>query len=166
MVEMGTYAELVSTSASFARLLEDINQHHQEQKQEQRQRAATLLTRHSRIGSISGEKEDEEEIELLPTNIETKQEGIIKWGVYLSYLRAGVGVILGLFLIITIFSAQQATALFSNWWLAEWSNDESNRHRVYNNCTSRIDQKTNRIRLMSNTEWNEYRDRRFYTYCC
>jgi len=163
---MGTYAELVSTSESFARLLEDINQHHQEQEQEQEQQSVSLSKQPSRIGSISREKEDEEEIELLPTNIETKQEGIIKWGVYLSYLRAGVGVTLGLFIIITIFSAQQATALFGNWWLAEWSNDESHRHRVYTNCTSTLDQKTNRIRSMSNTEWNEYRDQRFYTYFC
>jgi len=163
---MGTYAELVSTSESFARLLEDINQHHQGQEQEQEQESVSLSKQPSRIGSISGEKEDEEEIELLPTNIETKQEGIIKWGVYLSYLRAGVGVTLGLFILITIFSAQQATALFGNWWLAEWSNDESHRHHVYTNCTRTFDQKTNRIRSMSNTEWNEYRDQRFYTYFC
>jgi len=162
MVEMGTYAELYSSSASFARLLEDINQHQQENEQQ----SISFTKQMSRISSISREKEDEEDMKSLPTNIETKQEGTVKWDVYISYLRAGVGVILGLFLIIIIFSAQQATNLYSNWWLAEWSNDEGYRHRNYNNCAGVLDQKTNRIRSMSDIEWNEHRNRRFYTFCC
>ncbi len=166
MVQMGTYAELVSTSASFARLLEDINQHHQEQKeeqkQEQRQRAATLLTRHSRIGSISGEKEDEEEIELLPTNIETKQEGTVKWKVYVSYLQAGIGVVLGVLLISVLFTVHQALHMYSNRWLADWSDDESYRFRINNNCTNIFTQKIGRIRSMSQFEWNEHRAERFH----
>jgi hypothetical protein len=159
---MGTYSELLSSSASFARLLEDINQHHQEHEQQ----SISLPIQPSRIGSISREKEEEEELMSLQTNIETKQEGVVKWNVYISYLRAGAGVILGLFLIISIFSAQQAIALYGNWWLAEWSNDEGHRHRVYNNCISAVDQKTNRIRSMNDIEWDEHRNRRFYTYCC
>jgi hypothetical protein len=163
---MGTYSELLSSSASFARLLEDINQHQQEQeqKQEHEQQSISLTKQPSRIDSINSEKEKKEEIKSVPLNVETKQEGTVKWNVYISYLRAGVGVILGLFLIISIFSAQQAIALYSNWWLAEWSNDEGHRHRVYNNCISAVDQKMNRIRLMSNTEWNEHRNRQFYAF--
>ena len=44
MVQMGTYSELLSSSASFARLLEDINQHEEEKKQEQEQESV-ILTR-------------------------------------------------------------------------------------------------------------------------
>jgi hypothetical protein len=168
MAEMGTYGDLLSSSASFARLLEDINQHHQAQKQEQEQKSVSLATQISRISfrnSENGEEEDEEK-KSLPTNLETKQEGTVKFGVYRSYLQAGVNVILGLFCILIVFSAQQATSLYSNWWLAEWSNDESDRYRVYKNCTNVLDQTTNRIRLMNDTEWNEHRDQRFYTFCC
>ncbi len=169
MMQMGTYVDLLSHSESFARLLEDINQHRQEQKQGNEQQSASLLKQISRLDSITqenGEEDNNEEMKSLPTNVETKQEGTVKWGVYVSYLRAGVGVILGLFLIIITFSAQQAIALYSNWWLAEWSGDESHRYHIYANCTTAVDQKTNRIRSLSNIEWNEHRDRRFYTYCC
>ncbi len=162
MVQMGTYAELVSTSESFARLLEDINQHHQEQKQEQRQRAATLLTQHSRIGSISGEKEDEEEFESLLVDIETKQQGTVKWNVYVSYLQAGIGVVLGGLLVLTLFTVHQALNMYSNRWLADWSDDESHRFRVNNNCTNRFTEKIERIHSMSQFEWNEHRAERFY----
>ncbi|CAF3840294.1 unnamed protein product, partial [Rotaria sp. Silwood1] len=153
MIQMGTYAELLSTSKSFARLLEDINQHEQEYEEQ------------SKIDLISSIKDDEEDIKLLPTNIEIKQEGIVKWNVYISYLRAGIGGFLGFLLLLIIFSIQQAISLSSNWWLAEWSNDESHRHRLYNNCTYINDLKINKIRSMNDNEWNEHRNRRFYIFC-
>jgi len=162
MVEMGTYGELYSSSSSFARLLEDINQHQQEQKQEQKQQLTRLSSRLSKIGSISMENEDEIEIESLLADIETKEEGTVKWGVYVSYLQAGIGVVLGVLLIVTVFSAQQALHMYSNRWLADWSDDESHRIRVNNNCTNAFTQKMERIRSMSRTEWNEYRAGRFY----
>jgi hypothetical protein len=118
------------------------------------------------MDSISPEIEQEEDVQSLPNNIETKKEGTVKWNVYLSYLRAGVGAILGLFLIITTFPAQQAAAIYSNWWLAEWSSDEGHRHDIAKNCTNIINQKTSRIRLMNDIEWNEHRNQRFYTFCC
>jgi hypothetical protein len=164
MVQLGTYAELLSSSASFARLLEDINQHEQEQKHEYEQQQS-ISRRMSRVGSMCVEKEDEEDSKTHPTNIETKQEGTVKRHVYVAYLRAGVGVCFGFSLIVIVFSAQQTTALFNNWWLAQWSSDESHRYRSYDNCTNISDQRTNRIRLMGDTEWNQHRDRRFYTYC-
>jgi hypothetical protein len=162
MVQIGTYTELLSSSTSFARLLEDIHQHQQEQEQQ----SLFLARQVSRMDSFSPGIEQEEDAKSLQTNIETKQEGTVKWSVYMAYLRAGVGVILGLFLIIIIFSAQQAIALCSNWWLAEWSSDESHRHDIPKNCTNIIDQKTSRIHLMNDTEWKEHRNQRFYTFCC
>ncbi len=168
MVQMGTYSELLSSSASFARLLEDINQHQQEQeqkqeqKQDQKQQTPILLSRHSMIGSICTEIGDEEELEPFLADTETKQEGTVKWNVYISYLGAGIGVILGVILILTVFTAQQAVHLYSNRWLAEWSDDESHRFRVNNNCTNVFTQKIGKIRSMSGTEWNKHRDERFY----
>ncbi|CAF2953465.1 unnamed protein product [Rotaria sp. Silwood2] len=161
MVQMGTYEELLSSSVSFARLLEDINQH----KQEHEEQSNTLIRRHSKIDSISLIEDDEEDIKPLPTNIEIKQEGIVKWDVYVSYLQAGIGGVSGFLLLLTVFCVQQAMSLYSNWWLAEWSNDESHRHRLYNNCTNINDTKINRIRFMSDNEWNEHRNRRFYIFC-
>ncbi len=161
MVHMGTYEELLISSSTFAQLLEDINQHEQEQ------RSVSFSNQQSMIGSISSEKEDlEEDINLLPKNLETKQEGIVKWNVYISYLRAGVGVIIGFVLIVIIFSIQQAIGIYSNWWLAAWSNDESRRHRNLTTCMNMRDKKTDEIHRMNDVEWNTHRDRRFYIFCC
>jgi hypothetical protein len=161
MVQLGTYAELLSSSASFARLLEDINQHEQEQKHEYEQQQS-ITRRMSRVGSVCVEKEDEEDSKTHPTNIETKQEGTVKWHVYVAYLRAGIGLILGFLLIAIVFSTQQGIYLYNNWWLAQWSDDESHRFRVANNCTNVLNQKMERIRLMNETEWNVDRAHRFY----
>ena len=160
MVQIGTYAELLSSSISFARLLEDINQHQQEQQ------SLSLTRAMSRLDSITQEIEQEEDAKLLPSNIETKQQGTVKWSVYVSYLRAGVGLILGLVLIITLFSVQQAANIGSNWWLAGWSSDEDHRYSISKTCTNITDKQTNRIRFMNDTQWNEHRNQRFYTFCC
>jgi capsular polysaccharide biosynthesis protein len=158
MIQIGTYTELLSTSASFSRLLEDINQYQQEQTQQ----ATTMANRLSKINSISMENEDEAEIASLLTEIEPKQEGTVKWNVYVSYLRAGIGVVVGTSLILTVYSAHQALHLYSNRWLAEWSDEENHRFRVSNNCTNVFTQKIQRIRSMNDIEWNEYRAERFY----
>lgn len=158
---MGTYEELLQSSSTFAQLLEDINQHEQEQQSiSLRNRRATT------IGSINSQNEDlEEDINLLPNNIETKQEGTVKWNVYISYIRAGIGVIFGFILIAIIFSTQQTIAMYSNWWLARWSNDESRRHQNLTNCMNVQEKKRDEIHRMNDIEWNAHRDRRFYTYC-
>ena len=164
MVEMGTYEELLSSSAAFAGLLEDINQHEQEQQAEEQK--ATLVKRMSRVDSVQSDAEKEEDMKSAATNTEMKQEGTVKWNVYLSYIRAGIGAISGLLIIFVTFSLQQTISLYGNYWLAQWSNDESHRHQIYKNCTSKLDEKTARIQAMTNTEWNLFRNHRFYVYCC
>ena len=164
MDQLGSYDELLSRSVSFAHLLEDINQHQQEKKQDQESSSSDviLLRKLSKFGSMSSEKE-EEDTSSLPTNVETKQEGTVKWRVYVMYLRAGIGVLLGTLLMVSVYVVQQSMALFSNWWLAGWSNAESDRHRSFANCTQPVDEETNRLRLMSDTEWKVYRRQRLLT---
>lgn len=160
MVQMGTYEELLTSSTAFAELLEDINQH------EQKERSVSYTNQQSMIGSISSEKDDEdEEKSFLPTNPEVKQDGTVKWTVFVSYLRAGFGVIPGVILIVMIFSAQQALATFANWWLAAWSNEESSRHRNLTDCLGVRHNKSEKIHNMNDAEWDRHRNRRFYTYC-
>ena len=164
MVHIGTYEELLASSSAFAQLLEDINQHGQEQQSQ----AVSFVNQQSMIGSINSEKEKEdgdEDMNPLATNLETKQEGVVKWNVYISYLRAGVGIILGFALIVLIFSMQQGIAMYSNWWLAAWSNEESRRHQNSTNCAHIRDKKTDGIDTMSESEWNRHRNHRFYTFC-
>ncbi|CAF5147504.1 unnamed protein product, partial [Rotaria sp. Silwood1] len=55
--------------------------------------------------------------------------------------------------------------MYSSWWLASWSDDESHRYSSFNNCTSGTMKKINNIRLMNNIEWNAHRNERFYIYC-
>jgi len=162
MAEMGTYGDLLSSSASFARLLEDINQHQQEQIQEQKQQATTRIRTLSKTSFINEENGDEVEMESVIENIETKQEGTVKWDVYVSYLQAGIGVILGILSILTVFSVHQVLHMYSNQWLAEWSDEESQRFRADNNCTNVLTKKIERIRSMTQSEWNEHRIERFY----
>jgi hypothetical protein len=160
MVEMGTYEELFVSSPTFAQLLEDINQH------EKVQQSVSFTNQQSMIGSISSEKgDDEEDANSSPTNLETKQEGRVKRDVYTSYLRAGVGIILGPLLIIIIFSTHQAIGIYSNWWLAAWSNDQSRRYQNLTNCTNIRDKKSDEIYLMSDVEWNRHQDHRFHRFC-
>lgn len=160
MAQMGTYEELLTSSSAFAELLEDINQH------ERKERSISYTNQQSMIGSISSEKDDDdEEKSFLPTNAEVKQEGTVKWTVFVSYLRAGVGVVPGLILIVVIFSAQQALATFVSWWLAAWSNEESSRHRNSTDCLGGRHNKTEKIHNMNDVEWARHRDHRFYAYC-
>ncbi|CAF4341256.1 unnamed protein product, partial [Rotaria sordida] len=152
MVQMGTYEELLVSSSLFAQLLEDINQHEQQQP-------VSLLNQQSMIGSINSEKDnvEEEDINSLPKNAETKQKGTVKLNVYVSYLRAGICVILGFLLITIIFLTQQAITIYSNWWLAAWSNDESHHHNQNStNCMVIQDKKNDGIYQMNDIEWNKY----------
>jgi hypothetical protein len=158
MVQMGTYTELLSSSSSFARLLEDINQHEEEIR-------IDVQKQQSIISSIYSEKEDEQDLSNSYTHIDKKQEGIVQWHVYSSYIRAGLSSILGFLFIMLIFVSQQAMTMYSSWWLASWSDDESHRHGLFNNCTSVIVEKISYIRSLNNAEWNTHRNHRFYTYC-
>lgn len=159
MVQIGTYAELLSSSTTFPRILDHINQYQNEQQQ-----SSSLIKHGSRGDSTSLAKEEEEEIGEMPTNDESKQEGTVKWNVFVFYLQGGVGVVLGVSLIIVIFSMQQALGLYSSWWLAKWSNDEGHRHKHVASCTNLTDENIHHIRSMNDSEWNDYRNGRFYIY--
>jgi hypothetical protein len=175
---MGTYKDLLASSLLFSRLLDDIHQKEQEhsvdlQDEDEQRHSADLLhedehersvdIRHRQltINSTSSQKEDEMLVQ--STSVETKQTGRLKWHVYVTYLRAGAGIVVGFLLVSLVSAAQQGAYIFSSWWLAAWNDDESYRHRILNNCT--ISQQNNTIWYMTDAEWNHYRNRRFYIYC-
>jgi hypothetical protein len=162
MTQMGTYSELLSSSSSFKRLLDNIHQ----QEQEQHERPIDFQRTRSLRCSTHSEKENNEE-ELLPISetLEMKRTGSINCHVYISYLRAGAGLVLGICFITFVFGIREAASIFYSWWLAKWSEDESHRYRYFNNCTNVTNQQINVIRLMSDIEWNDYRNERFYFYC-
>src|SRR5689334_22924858 len=115
MVQSGTYTELMASSPVFIRLLNNIYQ---------QQHSQDLQKQQSIISSIHSQDEKQVETESIPINVEIKQEGTVSWYVYVAYLRAGIGIILGLLLIVFLFSSQQAAAILTNWWLAIWSDEE------------------------------------------
>ncbi|CAF0930502.1 unnamed protein product [Adineta steineri] len=156
MIQMGTYNELISSSSSFAHLLEDINQ------QEQQQNAANIQQQQSIISSTYSEKEDKDEV---MSNIDTKQQDAIKWTVYTSYIKAGLGCIFGFFFILLLLTAYQTTFIYSSWWIATWSDDESHRYRNFNQCISTTIENRSHLYSMSNNEWYIYRNQKFYSYC-
>ncbi|CAF4743672.1 unnamed protein product [Rotaria sp. Silwood1] len=158
MVHMGTYTDLLASSTSFARLLDDIHQFEQQQS----------IEFHQQQSIISSTCSDDDEMLILSKTAETKQKGMVKRHVYTAYIKAGFGLIMGLFIVIILSSMREATSVFSNWWLAKWSDDESYRYRILDNCTSL--QKNNKnnnntIWSMSNAEWNNHRNQQFYIYC-
>lgn len=155
MTQIGTYNELINSSSSFAHLLEDIHQQEQET-------ILNIQKQQSIISSIYSEKDNEEE---LVTNFDKKQEGSIKLNIYTSYIKAGLGCLFGFIFIFILLAAYEAISLYSSWWLAKWSDDENNRYKNFNNCTSNISTAMNNIRLMTDTEWNTYRNQKFYKYC-
>ncbi|CAF2953501.1 unnamed protein product [Rotaria sp. Silwood2] len=161
MIQTGTYDELLARSSSFSRLLEDIHQ----QEKEQIERPMNIPQRQSSRHLTLIENEHEDDLLIDSENFETTEKGSVKWDVYITYLQEGVGVLFGIFIIIFIFGFHQATSIVYSWWLAKWSDDESQRHGHQSNCTKIINQKINMIRSMNDTEWNEYRNGRFYFYC-
>jgi hypothetical protein len=76
----GVYEELLASSSSFAPLLDDIHQHELGEQQ-------------STVDLAILETDDTKDALLPPTSVEIKQEGIVKWHVYTTYLRAGVGLL-------------------------------------------------------------------------
>ena len=165
MVETGTYEELVKRSSSFSRLLENIHQQQERQEQEQMENVSSTYRRLSSRGESMSQREIEDDVQSDSGTIEAKQEGSVKSHVYLGYLRAGIPVVLGVFLLLVAFGVREATFFFFSRWLADWSDDETHRHRQLNNCSERINAKITKIRSMNETEWNAYRDHRFHIFC-
>ncbi|CAF1162569.1 unnamed protein product [Adineta ricciae] len=158
MTDIGTYDELSSSSLSFASLLHDIHQHELNEQQ-------SVEFQHQRSifdSSVSESETPVEENSALPTNIENKEEGIVNWHVYTSYLRAGIGLFVGLILMTGIFSIREFIAIFSDRWLANWTSDETHRYRNSTFCMNTSD---SAIMAMNETDWNYHRNHRYYIYC-
>ncbi|UJR34945.1 hypothetical protein I4U23_027723 [Adineta vaga] len=156
-VEIGSYEQLLNSSSSFAHLLKNIHQHISEEQDSTNQQNDL-----STDDSFTSESVNEKSMLFPSTNNETKQEGRIKWNVYVSYLRTGLGFCLNFALMSIICMGREIIAIFSDRWLAMWSNDESHRYRLFENCTN-ITKDT--IHSMTDVEWNNYRNQRFYIYC-
>ena len=155
MVQLGTYNELITSSSSFAHLLEDIHQQEQETNLQ-------IEKQQSIISSVYSEKDNDDES---ITHIDAKQEGTIKWNVYSSYIKAGFGCAGGFVFLLLIYAAYQSVAIYSSWWLARWTYDETYRHQNLNNCTSNLSASVIQVRSMSDYQWKTYRNERFYIYC-
>ena len=165
MVEMGTYDELLASSSSFKRLLENIHQRKKEEEQEQPEYYTSSARKRSvRYVTFTG-TENDTTLSIDPETFETKEEGAVKWNVYVEYLQAGVGRVCGVLLILFTFGFREVAFIFHGWWLAEWSDDEGHRHQHRNNCTSTITRKMTMIQSMDDNQWNDYRNNRFYFYC-
>lgn len=142
--------------SSFRELIKDIKQHTTEKPQ------TTEIVKSLSETTASERKDDDELQKMLPED--TRQEGRVKLRIYVSFVRAGAGIIGGILLPL-IFSIHQALGMFNNWWLASWSEYEGQRHSGYSNCTNMSGVKDNVVRNMTDIEWNQYRNNRFYIYC-
>ena len=158
MAQTGTYKELLERSESFGRLLENI--HQQEQQEDGPESEARRATRCMTIS----QKEDEDPSSSNNEMSETKGEGSVKYGVYSGYLKAAVNMPLGILLLVVAFGVREVVVVLYSRWLGDWSEDETLRHRYITNCTAAGNAKVTMIRAMSDPEWNEYRNNRFYVF--
>lgn len=156
MTNMGTYTELINTSQSFRRLLDNIHQQEEQSVDKDQIYPAKSI-------SVS-ERDDEEDLLLPIEDVEMKREGAVHWRVYVSYLRAGAGFLLGIIFIACMFSLRELASVFNYWWLAKWSDDENYRYRNLSNCTDLNDERRQIVQAMNETQWKEYRNERFYSY--
>lgn len=159
MAQMGTYQELLIASPAFSRLLDNINQ------QKQQEDSSNMKQERSTTEVVPHEVEDEKEPFLLEEDEETKEKGAVKWHVYLEYIRAGVGLTVGVIWLIVVYTIRELISVFASRWLAEWSEDEDYRHSQSKNCSGTADRKITKIHSMTDSEWNKHRDNRFYFYC-
>jgi hypothetical protein len=163
MVQTGSYDELLENSSAFSRLLENIHQ----QKEEENDKDSMLPVHRkqstsSRIDSMGDNISD---VSTSSDNDESKGQGSVNVEVYFGYLRAGIQLVVGSTLLILVFSIREGTFIIFSRWLAEWSDDETLRHRNISNCSKGMNDKVDRIRSMSEVEWNKHRLYRFYTFC-
>jgi hypothetical protein len=153
---MGTFDELLQTSSSFFRLLDNI--------EEVDNQPVEPVKRFSLDNISFSDCKKEGKLLPLPTNLEEKREGAVKWRVHLEYLRAGGGVIVGVLTLVLTFCVRETIFVYNSWWLAQWTNDENYRYRVNINCTNTSDQPGAIIQAMNATEWRDYQNHRFYVY--
>ena len=164
MAQAGTYNELLEGSESFGRLLENIHQREQEEEQEQQENGPESEARRATRCMTISKKEDEDRSSSNNEKDESKGEGSVKYGVYSGYLKAAVNMPLGILLLVVAFGVREVVVVLYSRWLGDWSEDETLRHRYLTNCTSAGNAKVTMIRAMSEPEWNEYRNNRFYVF--
>lgn len=155
VVQMGNYDDLLTSSSSFTQLLKAIDQHERADDSQRKQS----------IQDDDPSDHDDETDEFIPSkHREAQQKGSVKLRVYLDYIRAGLGCLPGLLVVLFIFLCYQTSSLLFSWWLAKWSENEGHRYAVMNNCSQPITNKIERIRSMSESEWNRQRDRTYYIF--
>ncbi|CAF1074324.1 unnamed protein product [Adineta ricciae] len=167
IVRIGTFGELLAGSSSFCRQLENTIE------EEKRHRQLFGLDKRFSIGDISlADLKADEQSSILSTSslrlpsetTEQKSERINRWHVYVEFVRAGVGLILGFLLFLSTYCLREGIFVYNNWWLAKWTDDENYRYRVDINCTSTADEQILRIKSMTNSEWKDQRNYRFHIY--
>lgn len=139
--------------------MEEITQHKKEQIQ-----PANASTQEPNVVPTE-EPTDEQPLLPLDESAERIQNGMVNWRIHLAFVRAGVGIIGGIILPL-IFVVHQSLAMFSNWWLASWSEAESKSRLEFNLCsnTSTLSSR-NTTYMESATDWYQRRNSGFYIYC-
>ncbi len=158
---VGTYNEL-REMPSVAHLLEKSVNHHVQNEEEL---AVPFQRQQSAAESICSATSNEEEMASPRKSVETQQEGRVSLHVFSDYLRAGIGLLPGLILLVGLFSAQQGITIYSNWRLAMWSIDENSRHQISHTCKSIISGQSYPIRNITDVQWNIQQNQHFFTYC-
>ncbi|XP_029371553.1 ATP-binding cassette sub-family C member 4 isoform X1 [Echeneis naucrates] len=129
MVAKGTYTELRQSGLDFTSLLEE-----EEQQQQQQLPPADISTRsrtmsqNSTVSKASSAQsvEDGDHLPAEPTQTaaeESRAEGNIGFGLYVTYLRAGANAAV-LLVVLLINILAQVAYIMQDWWLAHWADEQ------------------------------------------
>lgn len=159
-MRVGTHVELLAASSSYCRQLNVIV----DEDSETNEPPPESVDNSSLLKLERDDHEPSQAVASLTNNVEVKQTGAVRWQVYVEFVRAGIGLLLGLAVFSLTYCMREGVFVYHNWWLAKWTDDENYRYQVSTDCTNITNAQAIAIKLMNEVEWKDHRDQRFFTY--
>ena len=119
VVASGTYSDLMERDSSFQSMMRSYRGHHDEQTPKEEEMVDTAVSDGMKK-TMSSMREKAKQ------NIERREEGSVKMNVYKAYIKAMGGGVWTFSLLMFITVAERALSVFTNVWLAYWSQSKWN----------------------------------------
>ncbi|KAM7375245.1 hypothetical protein PAMA_014371 [Pampus argenteus] len=146
MVAKGTYTELQRSGVDFTSLLKKDEEEEQQQPPQEVPARSRTLSQNSVLSQASSVQSIKDGDHLVAERVqavaeESRAQGNIGVGLYVTYLRAGANIMVLLFVILVNILAQVAY-IMQDWWLAYWAKEQEKLHAnstIIKNVTKELD---------------------------
>ncbi|KAM7375301.1 hypothetical protein PAMA_014413 [Pampus argenteus] len=146
MVAKGTYTELQRSGVDFTSLLKKDEEEEQQQPPQEVPARSRTLSQNSVLSQASSVQSIKDGDHLVAERVqavaeESRAQGNIAVGLYVTYLRAGANIMVLLFVILVNILAQVAY-IMQDWWLAYWAKEQEKLHAnstIVKNVTKELD---------------------------